>query len=123
MAYLLISTIVCLAGLAIITWLHNQHWLDKDAIAAIQASAANPNADPTLLDEARQLHHRAQFMWDFVSANNSMGFHNSEYALSILAEATDLARQAQMKAAQAANDPTLLTTGYYYTITPPTPEP
>jgi nitrite reductase (cytochrome c-552) len=63
-------------------------------------------------------------MWDFVSAENSMGFHNPEYALSILAKSTNLARQAQMKAAQAAGDPSLLTTGVYYTLDPvPTPVP
>src|SRR5581483_5670652 len=38
-----------------------------DAITAIQAAAADPNADASLLDQARQLHRKAQFMWDFVS--------------------------------------------------------
>lgn len=86
-----------------------------DAINAIKAAAANPNSDAALLDEARLLHRQAQFYWDYVSAENSMGFHNPEYVLKILAEATNLARQAQMKAAQAANDPSLLGTGTYYT--------
>jgi nitrite reductase (cytochrome c-552) len=86
-----------------------------DAINAIQAAAANPNVDAAQLDEARALHRKAQFFWDFVSAENSMGFHNPEYILSILAESKDLARQAQMKAAQAADDPSLLVTGTYYT--------
>jgi nitrite reductase (cytochrome c-552) len=95
-----------------------------DAITALQAANANPGSDPALLDEARQLHRKAQFMWDFVSAENSMGFHNPEYTLSILAEATDLARQAQMKAAQAAGDPSLLILDVYYTLDPvPTPVP
>jgi len=85
-----------------------------DAINAIKAAAANPNSDAALLDEARQMHRDAQFMWDFVSAENSMGFHNPEYALKLLADATNLARQAQMKAVQAANDPSLLQTGTYY---------
>lgn len=86
-----------------------------DAINAIIAAAANPNADPALLDQARNLHRQAQFYWDIISAENSTGFHNPEYALKILAEATNFARQAQMLAAQAANDPSLLTTGTYYT--------
>jgi len=95
-----------------------------DAINALQTAADRTDADPALLEEARALHRTAQYMWDFVSAENSMGFHNPEYALSILAEATDLARQAQMKAAQAAGDPALLTTGYYYSLDPlPTPFP
>ncbi|MCX7607805.1 MAG: ammonia-forming cytochrome c nitrite reductase subunit c552 [Anaerolineales bacterium] len=93
-----------------------------DAIFALKAASANPNADPKLLEEARQLHRRAQFMWDFVSAENSMGFHNPEYALAILSEATNLARQMQMKAAQAVNDPPLLQIGMYYSLDPvPTP--
>ena len=85
-----------------------------DAINAIKAATANPNADVALLDQARNLHRKAQFMWDFVSAENSTGFHNPEYALKILAESTDLARQAQMLAAQSVNDTSLLTTDTYY---------
>ncbi len=85
-----------------------------DAINAIKAAAANPNSDAALLDQARQLHREAQYMWDFLSAENSTGFHNPEYALKICADATNLARQAQMLAAQAANDPSLLKTGTYY---------
>jgi nitrite reductase (cytochrome c-552) len=86
-----------------------------DAINSITAAAANPDADPEILDHARTLHRKAQFKWDFVSAENSTGFHNPEYALKILSEATNLARQAQMLAAQAAHDPDLLATGSYYT--------
>ena len=88
-----------------------------DAINAIKGAAANPKADAALLDQARNLHRKAQFMWDFVSAENSTGFHNPEYALKILAESTNLARQAQMLAAQSVNDMTLLTTGTYYQST------
>jgi nitrite reductase (cytochrome c-552) len=95
-----------------------------DAITTLQAAVAHPASHPALLDEARALHRLALFRWDFVSAENSMGFHNPEYALSILAEATDLARQAQMKAALAAGDTSLLQTGVYYTLDPvPTPVP
>jgi nitrite reductase (cytochrome c-552) len=95
-----------------------------DAIAAIQTAAAVADVDPILLDAALTLHRHAQFRWDFVSAENSMGFHNPEYALSILAEATNLARQAQMKAVQAAHAPSLLDTGSYYTLpSVPTPVP
>ncbi|MGC1378430.1 MAG: ammonia-forming cytochrome c nitrite reductase subunit c552, partial [Anaerolineales bacterium] len=50
-----------------------------DAINALKTATANPKADAKLLDEARQMHRKAQFMWDFVSAENSMGFHNPEY--------------------------------------------
>jgi nitrite reductase (cytochrome c-552) len=88
-----------------------------DAINAIKSAAANPKADAALLDQARNLHRKAQFMWDFVSAENSTGFHNPEYALKILAQSTNLARQAQMLAAQSVNDMALLTTGTYYQST------
>jgi len=95
-----------------------------DAITAIKAAVAKPDSDPTLLDEARTLHRHAQFMWDFISSSNSMGFHNPDEALRILRNATDLARQAQMKASQAAGDPSLLTTGVYDAMDPkPTPAP
>ncbi len=85
-----------------------------DAINALKTAAANPDADAALLDQARALHRKAQFMWDFVSAENSTGFHNPSYTLRILAESTNLARQVQMLASQAANDPALLQTGTYY---------
>jgi nitrite reductase (cytochrome c-552) len=85
-----------------------------DAIGAIQAAGGDSAADDELLGEARELHRQAQFYWDYVSAENSMGFHNPEYVLNILAEATNLARRAQMKAAQAVNDPTLLATDTFY---------
>jgi len=95
-----------------------------DAISAIQAAAKVSDVDPILLDEARTLHRHAQFRWDFVSAENSMGFHNPEEVLRILGEATNLARQAQMKAAQAAHAPSILDTGSYYTLpSVPTPAP
>lgn len=71
------------------------------AIEAISAAAEDPKADAALIEEARQLHRSAQLRWDFIAAENSMGFHNPEEALRILASATDLARQAQVKAVQA----------------------
>jgi nitrite reductase (cytochrome c-552) len=95
-----------------------------DAITAIKGAVANPSSDPALLDQARSLHRHAQYMWDFISSSNSMGFHNPDEALRILRNATDLARQAQMKASQAAGDPSLLTAGVYYSLSPvPTPVP
>ena len=88
-----------------------------DAMNAIKAAVAAGNADATLLDEARKLHREAQFMWDFISAENSTGFHNPEYALEVLAKSADLARQAQMLAAHCG-DTSLLATGTYYQTTP-----
>lgn len=71
------------------------------AIDAMKIAAADTGADAALLDEARQLHREAQAKWDFIAAENSMGFHNPTEALRILASATDLARQAQINAIEA----------------------
>jgi nitrite reductase (cytochrome c-552) len=81
------------------------------AIQAIEAASAREGVDATLLDEARQLHREAQLRWDFISAENSMGFHNPEEVLRILAASTDMARQAQLKAIQAAGTPDVIQTG------------
>ncbi|BAJ64932.1 MULTISPECIES: ammonia-forming cytochrome c nitrite reductase subunit c552 [Anaerolinea] len=71
------------------------------AINAIKTASENPNADQSKLEEARKLHRAAQLRWDYVAAENSMGFHNPTEALRILAAATDLARQAELTALQA----------------------
>ncbi len=95
-----------------------------DALTAIKAAAAEPSSDAALLDQARQAYRQAQYMWDFISTANSTGFHNPDEALRILRNATDLARQAQMLAARAANAPALLATGIYESQNPsatPTP--
>jgi nitrite reductase (cytochrome c-552) len=78
------------------------------AIDAIQSAAAKSNVDQDKLKEARQLHRDAQMMWDFIAAENSMGFHNPTEALRILAKSTDMARQAQLLAVQAAGTPDIL---------------
>ncbi len=79
------------------------------AIAAIEKAAALPGVDSDLLDESRNLHREAQLRWDFIAAENSMGFHNPEEALRILAATIDLARQAELKAYQAAGAEMLTT--------------
>ena len=95
-----------------------------DAITALNTATASSNADASLLAQARELHRQSQFTWDFVSAENSMGFHNPEYILKILADSTNMARQAQMLASQSVKDPTLLETGVYGKMDPkPTPFP
>jgi nitrite reductase (cytochrome c-552) len=76
----------------------------SEAIDAIVAAAGSPDADAALIEEARQIHRSAQLRWDFIAAENSMGFHNPEEALRILASATDLARQSQIKAIMAVKE-------------------
>ncbi len=78
------------------------------AIQVIEAAAAVDGTDEDLLTEARTLHREAQLYWDFIAAENSMGFHNPEEALRILAAATDMARQAQLKAVEAAGSVDIL---------------
>ncbi|RPI32730.1 MAG: ammonia-forming cytochrome c nitrite reductase subunit c552, partial [Chloroflexota bacterium] len=73
------------------------------AIDEIKKAAGTPEADAALIEEARSFHREAQMRWDFIAAENSMGFHNPEEALRILATATDLARQAQFLAAQVTS--------------------
>lgn len=81
------------------------------AISAIEAAGKAPDANATLLNEARNLHREAQLRWDFIAAENSMGFHNPEEALRILAASTDLARQAQLKAILAGGGVTTSQSG------------
>lgn len=68
-----------------------------DAIDAIVAARAAGAGDEEL-EEALQLHRAASLRWDFVSSENSTGFHSPQEAARILAEAIDFARQAELKA-------------------------
>lgn len=70
------------------------------AIDAIRAAIDAGVADEDLA-EARQLHRRAQLRWDFLSAENSMGFHSPQESVRVLGQATDLARQAELSAYRA----------------------
>jgi nitrite reductase (cytochrome c-552) len=72
-----------------------------NAIASVQDA---PNVDQKLLEEARTLHRNSQLRWDYLAAENSMGFHNPEEALRILATSIDMARQAQVLALQAGGN-------------------
>jgi nitrite reductase (cytochrome c-552) len=68
-----------------------------DAIAEAQAAGAT-DAD---LKDARDLHRKASIRWDFVSSENSTGFHSPQEAARALAAAIDYARQAELSASQA----------------------
>jgi nitrite reductase (cytochrome c-552) len=52
------------------------------------------------LEEALQLIRSAQLRWDFVSSENSTGFHSPQEAARVLADSIDRARQAQIAALQ-----------------------
>lgn len=53
------------------------------------------------LKQARELHRKAQLRWDFVSAENSMGFHSPQEVARMLGDAIDYARQAELAALKA----------------------
>jgi len=65
-----------------------------DALVAAQSGGAGDGA----LAPVRELQRAAQWRLDFVAAENSMGFHAPAEAARILAEAIDLARQAELAA-------------------------
>jgi nitrite reductase (cytochrome c-552) len=68
-----------------------------DAIDAILAAQAAGASDEQLA-EARLLQRRASMRWDFISSENSTGFHSPQESARVLAHAMDMARQAQLSA-------------------------
>jgi nitrite reductase (cytochrome c-552) len=70
-----------------------------DAIDAI-VTAQEAGATDAQLEEARYLHRQASLRWDFVSSENSTGFHSPQEAARVLAISIDFARQAQLSALQ-----------------------
>jgi nitrite reductase (cytochrome c-552) len=68
-----------------------------DAIDAIVA-AKEAGASDEQLTEALLLHRRASMRWDFISSENSTGFHSPQESARVLAHAMDMGRQAQLSA-------------------------
>lgn len=68
-----------------------------DAIDTIVA-AKNAGATDEELTNALQLHRSAQLRWDFVSSENSTGFHSPQESARVLANCIDLARQSELEA-------------------------
>jgi nitrite reductase (cytochrome c-552) len=65
--------------------------LTRDIAAAARADSANPR-----VAQARSFQRKAQFLTDFVEAENSMGFHAPQEAARLLGHAIDYARQGQV---------------------------
>ncbi len=63
--------------------------------------AKDRGASEKQIEPVLQLQRKAQFRWDFVAAENSMGFHAPQEAARILAEAIDYARQGEIAAARS----------------------
>lgn len=64
------------------------------------AAAAQAGAFADDLRDSRTLLRRAQFRWDFISANNGMGFHSPQESMRLLGEAANLAQQVRVQAAR-----------------------
>jgi nitrite reductase (cytochrome c-552) len=75
---------------------------EQAVLALVQAieKAKNAGATDDQLKAARDLHRKSQWRLDYVSAENSMGFHAPQEAARILAEAADLARQGVVEVAK-----------------------
>jgi nitrite reductase (cytochrome c-552) len=69
--------------------------INKAGTAAVVNSAE--------LDKAREFVRKAQWYWDIVAAENSMGFHNPTQVLNTLGQSIDLAHQAISTANRAIN--------------------
>ncbi len=81
----------------------NKALLDRGEEAVVSlisaiAEAQKRGASDEELKPARELQRKAQWRLDFISAENSMGFHAPQEAARILAEAIDYARQGQLLA-------------------------
>lgn len=70
------------------------------AIDAIKAAQASGTSELDLV-EARNLFRRSSMRWDFVNAENSMGFHSPQETSRILGDSIDYARQSQISAMKA----------------------
>jgi nitrite reductase (cytochrome c-552) len=73
--------------------------LAMDALVALIGDlkrARSGGAPDAALEPARRHQRRAQFLLDFIEAENSMGFHADQEAMRILALSLDEARQGQL---------------------------
>jgi nitrite reductase (cytochrome c-552) len=69
-------------------------------IAAIDAIVAAKAAGATDVDlvEARDFQRKANLRWDFISSENSTGFHSPQEAARVLGDAVNFARMSQLSA-------------------------
>jgi nitrite reductase (cytochrome c-552) len=75
-------------------------------LAAIDAivAAKEAGASDEQLAQAMELHRWAQMRWDFISSENSTGFHSPQESARVLADSIDLARQAELAAVRIMNE-------------------
>ena len=68
----------------------------------IDKSGTVAKSNKTELFKARELLEKAQWFWDIVAAENSMGFHNPDQVLNTLGRSIDLSHQVIATANRAA---------------------
>jgi len=82
---------------------HQTRGLAEEALAKAHfdvAAAAQAGAGDEELAGVRKLIRGAQLRWDYVAANNGMGFHAPEECVRILASAIDLTGQCRVECAR-----------------------
>lgn len=87
--------------------------LAMDAVVALIADLARlcqSGAPDAALAAAREHQRRAQFLLDFVEAENPMGFHADQEAMRILALSIDAARLGQLALRDPASVPPAIVT-------------
>ena len=67
--------------------------LTTDIAAVVRADSVRQRAR---IAQAREFQRKAQFLTDFIEAENSMGFHADQEAARVLARAIDYARRGQI---------------------------
>lgn len=79
---------------------------EEAILSAIDTIVAAKKAGATdeQLADIYALHRRAQMRWDFISSENSTGFHSPQEAARVLANAIDLAHQAHLDALKLLSD-------------------
>ncbi len=75
--------------------------MNVEVVALIAAARNLEGVDIAVLAEASRLQRQAQWYWDWVGAENSMGFHNSPKAMNALGRSLDLAGKALAKVVEA----------------------
>ena len=76
-----------------------------DTLDAIKA-AQDAGASREQLADVENLQRQAMWQLDFISSENSMGFHADQETMRILGESIDYSRQAENLAIKAANEAT-----------------
>lgn len=73
------------------------------ALDALEAASNNTTADKDLLFDARENYTSAHLRWQYVKAENSIGWHNPQKTLESLGESIDYAHMAREKALKSVN--------------------